>query len=282
MTKKHRKNYNTLPQSNPLHHVMELVSIVIPVYGRFDLLEKCLDALPEAAGDISYNVVLVDNNSPEKSEADAFYVRYPKATVIRNKENIGFPRACNMGARRKASPLLFFLNSDAIMHSRSIWHMVKAMDDPQVGVVGAKLLYPDDSKDPNRPAGRVQHVGIAIDISGRFNHIFMGWSPDHPKVRSIKDVAAVTGAALMTRRNLWNKIGGFDENYGLGTWEDCAFCFSAAGLGYKIQVTQEAMGTHHTSATAMKYNIRYPITFNQSIFMSTWGTKISWTDWQYW
>ena len=256
--------------------------IVIEVYGRFVLLEKCLDALPEAAGDISYNVVLVDNNSPEKGEADAFYARYPKATVIRNKENLGFPRACNMGAKRKASPLLFFLNSDAIMHSRSIWHMVKAMDDPQVGVVGAKLLYPDDSKDPNRPAGKVQHVGHAIDISGRLDHIFMGWSPDHPKVLSMNEVVAVTGAAFMTRRNLFTRVGGFDESYGVGYYEDVDYCFSIAGLGFKIRVVQDAVGVHYTSATTNKYGIRAPMLLNQSIFMSKWGSKISWTDWQYW
>src|SRR3990170_6825865 len=92
MSKRSRKNNQS--------QFKELLSIIIPVHGRFDLLEQCLSALSDAAGDITYKVILIDNASP-KEEADPFYAKLPNAfAVIRNKTNVGFPKACNQGARK--------------------------------------------------------------------------------------------------------------------------------------------------------------------------------------
>ena len=117
-----------------------LVSVIIPVHRRFDLLTQCLDALPDAFGGIAHEVIIVDNASP-KDEADPFY-REHKYRIIRNKENAGFPKACNRGANMSNAPLLFFLNSDVIMDKGSGDLLVRAMDDPRVGIAGMKLLFP--------------------------------------------------------------------------------------------------------------------------------------------
>jgi len=282
MSKRHR-NIQHKPAPKPT----TLVDIITPVYGRFDLLANCLDALPEATGDLPYNVILVDNASPEKEVADNFYrdisVNVPNLSVIRNKENWGFPVACNLGAKRKFSPLLFFLNSDVILKKDAIVNMVKAIDDPKIGVVGAKLLFPDSiadlKQDSNiRPAGKIQHVGLCTNIRGEFYHLFIGWSPDHPKVMKVWEVYAVTGAALMTRRGIWNKIGGFNPIYGMGTYEDVDYCISVRQLGYNIIVEQSAVGVHYTGATAEHYQIPYPLDQNRLTFMSRWARNINWTE----
>ena len=282
MSKRHR-NIQHKPASKPT----TLVDIITAVYGRFDLLANCLDALPEAAGDLPYNVILVDNASPEKEVADNFYrdisVNVPNLSVIRNKENWGFPVACDLGAKRKSSPLLFFLNSDVILKKDAVVNMVKAIDDPKIGVVGAKLLFPDSiadlKQDSNiRPAGKIQHVGLCTNIRGEFYHLFIGWSPDHPKVMKVWEVYAVTGAALMTRRGIWNKIGGFNPIYGMGTYEDVDYCISVRQLGYNIIVEQSAVGVHYTGATAEHYQIPYPLDQNRLTFMSRWARNINWTE----
>ena len=158
---KHKQTINS-PKKQP-----ELLSIVIAVYGRFDLLDRCLKAIPDAADGITYNIVLVDNNSPEQVEADIFYQSISDNThilpIIRNKTNIGFPKACNQGAKRSNSPLLFMLNSDVILEPQSIKYMVQQLDNPKVGVVGMKLLFPEYAEGLTqtktvRPAGKVQHV----------------------------------------------------------------------------------------------------------------------------
>ena len=276
---------------NKPQRINTLLDIVLCVYGRFDLLDKCLKAIPDAANGITYSITLVDNNSPDKEEADNFYRSISDNTqkihIIRNKTNIGFPKACNQGAKKGTAPLIFQLNTDVILEPDSINKMVMALDDPEIGVVGMKLVFPDDALDlrqnPHvRPAGKVQHVGLATNIRGDFFHIFLGWSPDHPKVNNVRETYAVTGAALMTRRSLWRKVNGFNEQYGLGTWEDVEYCIAVRQLGYNIIVETKALGTHYTNASAEKYGIPYPLDINRMMFMSRWSGKLSYTEINHW
>lgn len=255
-----------------------LLDIVIPVYGRFDLLKLCLEAIPKAAQDISYQIILVDNNSPEG--ADEFYGT-TDSIIVRNKENRGFPKACNQGAKHRLadSPLIFFLNSDVILHPGAINNMVMAMDDPNVGIVGAKLLFPKDT--PSGPEGRVQHVGLATNINGDFEHLFIGWKPDNPKVMKVREVLAVTGAAMMIRRSIFLSFGGFDEMFGNGTYEDVDLCLKVRLAKKDVIVEQSAVGWHYTNATVRQYGIGFPVMQNKSLFLSRWMNQYPWTSWMH-
>jgi GT2 family glycosyltransferase len=267
----------------------KLLDIVILVHGRFDLLAQCLNSIPAAAGEIEYNVILVDNKSPEEEIARGFYASCdPNYTVILNKENLGFPRGCNWGAKRKSSPLLLMLNSDVILEPLAIDYMVRALDDPTVGVVGAKLLFPSqeqllDAKldiNPRRGFGTVQHIGIETNIRADFYHIFLSWSSEHPFVNRMKDTYAVTGACFMTRRTLWNRLGGFFEGYGLGTYEDVDFCLSARSVGYNVIVEPKAVGTHFVGASSETYKQPMPLMINKFTFMQRWGDKLNYTEFE--
>lgn len=263
-----------------------LVDVIIPVHERFDLLELCIDAIPDALEDNAYRVILVDNAS---KNADSFYDQFvsdPGIIVSRNKENEGFPRACNKGFRRGRSPLVFFLNSDVVLKPGSVAHMIKQIDDPIIGVVGMKLLFPTHHEievakvDPTRrPAEKVQHVGVVITVRGEPYHVFIGWDANHKRVNRVRDIFAVTGAAFMTRRSLYQRLGGFDEIYGGGSWEDIDFCVKVRELGYNVIVDVDAVGTHYTNATASTLGIGFPIKQNQQIFMSRWANKIE--DWSW-
>ena len=287
-----RHNRQVLKQNNTKIHQAIIdtrmkLDIVICVYGRFDLLTKCLDAIPMAASGVSYNIVLVDNASPDRMEANTFYQSLDKSiTVIRNRDNFGFPAACNVGAKRKQSPLIFMLNSDVILYPEAISKLVSDFDDPKVGVAGMKLLFPDDPAGLNtniRPAGKIQHIGMETNIRGEFIHVFVGWDADHPRANKVRETYAVTGAALMTRRSLWNRIGGFREDYGRGTWEDVDYCLSVRDAGeYTVIVDPTAVGIHYTGATAEKYQIGYPMDFNKLIFLQKWANRINYTEYLRW
>jgi GT2 family glycosyltransferase len=193
-----------------------LIDIVIPVHNRFDLLEKCLDALPDALRPHPYKVYIFDNAS-ERLDADRFYVGRD-IELTKNMQNIGFPQACNRAFRKGNAPLVFFLNSDVILEPDSIDKMVKVMDEEKVGVCGMKLVFPSHedlitaSMDMKiRPAKKLQHIGLVINIRGQVLHAFIGWDADHKRVNAVSDVWAVTGAALMTRRTLFREAGMFDE-----------------------------------------------------------------------
>jgi GT2 family glycosyltransferase len=129
-----------------------------------------------------------------------------------------------------------------------------------------------------RPAGKVQHVGLCTNIRGEFYHVFLGWSPDHPKVMKVWEVYAVTGAALMTRRGIFDKVGRFNIMYGQGTWEDIDYCMSVRELGYNVIVEQSAVGIHYTGATAEHYKMGYPLDQNRMLFMARWAGNLNYTE----
>lgn len=287
---KRKKRAASLPKKTNSNFTIStsssLVDIIIPVYQRFDLLGKCIQAIPDAANGVGYKIIIVDNGSP-REEADEFYKQFGSdIKIIRNKENLGFPKACNLGFHRSLSPLVFFLNDDVILQPNSLALLVNEMDDHKVGVVGMKLLFPDETDLPHdentRPSGKVQHVGLATNIRAEVIHQFLGWSSDHPKVNAMRKVFAVTGAALLTRRQLYIKVGGFPEIYGLGTWEDVDYCMSIGKLGYNIVVNTQAIGIHHTGATAEKYKIGYPLQQNRMIFMQRWANSLGWSEIDNW
>jgi GT2 family glycosyltransferase len=264
-----------------------LLDIIIPVHGMPEYTFKCLNMIPDAIGtSILYNVYIFDNGS---SDEDKTYITHAKSLfgqrfiVLESPENIGFPRACNEAAAVGRSPLIFFLNNDVFLEPGSIDKLVRVMDEPEVGVVGMKLVFPKDGKDPvGRPPGKLQHIGLSTNIRGTFFHNFIGWSPDHPKVNAVKESYSVTGAALMTRRTLWQKVGGFFEGYGLGTYEDVDYCLSVRKLGYKVRVEPEASGEHVTGGTAIEKQIGYPMAVNNLTLMQRWGAEIEYTEWEIW
>jgi len=278
-----RRQRNKVPYIKPVPTKAissTLVDIITPVYGRFDLLKRCLESIPAAAKDISYHIILIDNNSPNKEEADVFYneIKIQKNTrIVRNKENLGFPKACNQAVRLSHSPLLFFLNSDVTLFEDAIKNLVLAMDDPNNGAVGMKLLFPPDTE--SGPDGKVQHIGLYTNINGAFDHLFIGWSPDNPKVKAVNEVLAVTGAAFMTRRALYTQLGGFDEVYGGGTYEDVDYCLRLRLSGKTILVEQKAVGYHYTGASARTYQVGFPLNQNKALFDARWGGKYPWTAW---
>ena len=257
------------------------VDIIIPVYGRYDLLEDCLNSIPLAFPDTPYKVYVFDNATPmDHNEKQKFFSKHA-VKVTFSKQNVGFPLACNASAQKGKGKYIFLLNSDVVLDPGSGEVLVRYLAEHEdVGVVGMKLLFPSNvvGEDANiRPAGKVQHVGITFDINAKPQHAFVGWSADNPKTMGVIEPDAVTGAALMTRRSLWYKIGGLNRKYGMGSVEDCAYCLSVKKLGHRIVVPTEAQGTHYTGGSTTK-ETRFPLDFNMQLLYQEWIGEIQWTD----
>ena len=160
-----------------------------------------------------------------------------------------------------------------------------ALPISKVGVAGMLLQFPEYAEGLNpsiRPANKVQHVGMETDIHGKWKHVLVGWSIDNPKVLERRQCYAVTGAAFLTRRTIWNKLGGMFEGYGLGTYEDADFCMGARSLGYNIIVETRAIATHFTGATAESLRISYPMDYNRFVFLQRWANDLQWSEYQAW
>lgn len=279
-----RKQKNNKPKIHPV------IDVVITTGGRFDMLAKCLEAVYREAETTPLSLYVIDNASiPEERAAnEELFTSSRNVVEYKSKRlsaEVGFPQANNEAARMGHAPLIMFLNDDVELHEGSIQKIVDTFKDDTVGVVGIKLMFPPTSADCNRPAGKVQHVGMALNIRGDAEHPLISWSPDNPRTCINRDVIAVTGACLTIRRDLFNKVQGFGLEFGMGTWEDVDLCMKVRGmLGKRIYVNAQATGYHYVGATQEKKRRGYPLQQNKLIFQSKWQSSglMAWTSGDFW
>lgn len=270
------------------------------------MLRQCLEAVEVNTLAIDYNLILVDDKSPEPGEMEPLYSSLNgKAQLLRHPENMGFPATCNDGAAQGTSPAILFLNTDVILQPGAIKAMLETLwidnlppsmiapHEGPVGVVGPMLLFPEDSTDAHRPAGKIQHAGMDFNLSGQPIHVNIGWSPDNPKVTMQRGVQAVTGACMMVRREAWNAVtkayqlvndpstGGFNLVYGRGCFEDLEFCFAARSNNFRIIYEPKAIGYHHVGASIQDVGESYDLQRNASIFRARCGHLMLWGEWMY-
>jgi GT2 family glycosyltransferase len=256
-----------------------LVDIVIPVHGRPDLLTRCLEAVFASKVVDPIGVVLVDDCSPNAAEMQPVYAKFHNLVrVVKHDSNKGFPVTVNDGAAKGTAPLILLLNSDVILEPDAIDKMVREMDDPKVGVVGALLIFPDDTQ--WQFAGKVQHAGMAFGLDGKPFHVHIGWDPQHPRVQSRKTLQCVTGACFMTRRSLWNEFGGMNKIYGRGTYEDVEFCQLTIRKGLQVIFTPTARGLHYTGGSVTKTGVGFPLQQNFMLYKSRNPTI--WDEYRVW
>lgn len=269
-----------------------VIDVVIPTGGRFDMLEKCLQSIKKFAT-IPLTVTVVDDGS--KKEVRANYKsllssdwfgesNVVKYVVKRHEQSEGFPNSCNDGAKQFSAPILVFLNDDTEMTEGFFDEIVRIMRDGNIGICGAKLLFPEDSTNPQRPAGKVQHVGIAFDVYANAIHPLMGWSPDNHKTCITRECLAVTGAALVVRRDIFRNLGGFDPLYGKGYWEDVDLCLKVRQMGYKIIVDTNLIAYHYAGASSsIDPTFSQSFSTNASLFRARWGKTglLTFDGWTY-
>lgn len=272
-----------------------MIDIIVTTAGRFDMLEKCLNAVYREAQTNPVNLILIDNGSPmqEKVVNQHLFVYSPEKdgqgnvtlTAKRIPENMGYPYAVNDGARMGHAPLIMFLSDDVELEPGTLDKVIRDFDDIKVGIVGIKLLFPLNSTSPIRPAGRVQHVGVSLNINANPIHPLVGWDANDAKCKvTRKDVFAVTGACLSIRRNLFEKVGGFSMEYGKGTYEDIDMCLSVKKLGSSVMIDCDAIAYHYVGATAEKRQEPFNLQQNNAIWKTKWMNSglLIWDEHKYW
>lgn len=191
--------------------------IVIPVYGALPLLMRCLQELRR------YRVVVVDDASPPDTVRgmDVMRRKYKGFRFIHHDKNLGFIEACHSGVSETDADRILFLNSDTIPNEAAI----NSMCSHDADIVGCRLLF---------PTGSIQHAGVARNVYGIPYHPFMHLVGDTPHACRVLEVNAVTGAAMLVRREAWDALGGFDRRYGKGVFEDVDFCWRAKRAGMSV------------------------------------------------
>lgn len=226
-----------------------LVSIIIPNKNRSDLLKCCTDGLLNGTSYDRIEIIVVDNASDEP-EIQSLYdeLRNRSVKIVRFDEPFNYSRACNLGAAEANGEFLLFLNNDIeIVDPDWLDHLVREACRPGVGVVGAKLLYPD---------GHIQHAGVALGVFTLAAHIFhrapSEWGP-FGSPETTRNWLAVTGACQLVSRRLFELVNGYDEGFQL-SYSDVVFCLNVVRAGFRTIYVPAAVLLHHEGASRGQAN----------------------------
>lgn len=219
------------------------ISIIIPARDQIEILARCLDSLTSKTVYAPYEIVIVDNES-QSDEARLYFSRL-KHRVLHYGGPFNFSAMNNFAVEQTDSPWLLFLNNDTeVIDSDWLTLMAEHVQCPDVGAVGPKLLYPDDT---------VQHAGVVVGVGGIAEHAFRGFPADSPGVcrqlQTTRNYSAVTGACLLTRHEVFDEVGGFDEERLPVTFSDVDLCLKIGRAGYRVVYTPFARLYHHESST---------------------------------
>ncbi len=215
------------------------VSIVIVNYNSGIYLKQTVDSILENATGFEYEIIVVDNNSSDKS-ADLTYPEHP-VNIILNNSNEGFGKANNIGVAAATMDYILILNNDTLMLRDTVPPLLKILNsDEKYGVAAPLIMNPDRSLQPS--------YGIDLTITSEFvQKFFYDRLLTKRHARREKPYTLepdwVTGACFLIKKSLYQEIGGFDENYFIYV-EDADLCRRIRNLGYKIVFTSEAEVIH--------------------------------------
>lgn len=222
---------------------MPKVTIIIPFKDKVSLLQKCMESILQKTSYQDYEVILVDNESKE-SETLTYLKSLENNDKIRILQYIkpfNFSAINNFAVKHVRGEYVLFLNNDTEVISENwLEKMLECFEDEKVGAVGAKLLYPD---------GTIQHAGVMLEEKRLAIHAFRTWKEIDVEFDVPREWSAVTAACMMTRKELFEKVGGFDEENLPIAYNDVDFCLKLRKFGFKVLCTPHAKLFHHESAS---------------------------------
>ncbi|MCB0058063.1 MAG: glycosyltransferase family 2 protein, partial [Caldilineaceae bacterium] len=224
------------------------VGIVIPTRDRLDLLVPCLESLLQKTRYSAFETIVVDNGSSDPRTIawlDHLKQRDARVSVVSKTGDFNFSDLCNFGAASLQSEFILFLNNDTeVQQADWLDNLLQFACLPDVGAVGAKLLYPN---------GRVQHAGVVLGMGGVAGHFGEGAGPDDAGWLGGSivphEVSAVTAACLMVARQKFEEVGGFDAVNLPVDLNDIDLCLRLAERGWQTICDCRTTLLHRQSAS---------------------------------
>jgi len=255
-----------------------LVSIVIPNMNHKEDLERCIESIREKSSYTNYEIIIVENNSTEQNIFD-FYKQLekdPKIHIIKYDGTFNYSLINNFGVEHSKGEYLLFLNNDtALDNTESIKEMLDICRRSDVGAVGARLYYADNT---------VQHAGVVLGVGGVANHAF--YRTERGDVGyffrsiSVQDYSAVTAACMMTGREEFKKVGGFSKDLAIA-FNDVDYCLKLRKENFLVVYTPFSEWYHYESKSrgyddTPEKAVR--LQTETDIFMSKWKDVIKGGD----
>ena len=216
------------------------VSIIIPVYGQLEYTLRCIDAIALNTTDIDYEIIVVDDGSPDMTEI--MLSARTDITYLRNETNLGFIGSCNRGLERATKTYVCYLNNDTEVTPCWLSALVDTFEmHPGVGLAGSQLIYPD---------GRLQEAGGIIWDD------FSGWNwgrlqdPEAPRFTYARNADYCSGASILLPRALAEAIGGFDPEFTPAYGEDSDLAFRLRAMGLSTMYQPLSRVVHYEGVTS--------------------------------
>lgn len=245
--------YQPLRHIRYRHTARPKVSIIIPSKNRLHLLHPCIDSLFAKTRYPAWELIVVDNGS-DAPQVAAYYSRlhrdYPQQVrVLDYRAEFNYSAMNNLAAAEASGDYLLLLNNDTVaIEDDWLDEMMSHAQRPEIGVVGARLLYP--------ASRRIQHAGVVLGMDGAAGHPFIDQlSPEQPgylyRAQTVQNYSAVTGACLLVRASLYRQVGGLDAEALPVNYSDLDLCLKIRRLGYRVLWTPYATLLHHGSASQL-------------------------------
>ena len=223
-----------------------LVSVLIPNKDHAEDLQRCLSSLYAKAGYDNFEVLVIENNSTDPATFayyDTLPEKFPRCRVVRYEGAFNFSAVNNFGAQFAAGEHLLLLNNDIeVLSEGFLRELLSYSQRPDVGAVGAKLYYPDDT---------IQHAGVLMGINGSAGHSHKSYPRkavgDLYRLITTQNYMAVTGACLMTKTALYREAGGLDEEQFAVAYNDVDYCLKLWEKGLLNVYTPCAEAYHYES-----------------------------------
>jgi GT2 family glycosyltransferase len=246
----------------------ELASLIILCHNEVEYTRQCLDSVL-AHTRPPYELILLDNASTDETPAYLEEVRAhfgpARVEVLRNATNVGFPAGCNQGLRAAQGRYLVFLNNDTIVTPGWLDGLIawSLRDWPNVGLVGAVTNY---SWPPQQVAVDYQKLDDLNDFAAQRRHQYAGQALETQRL---------AGFCLLVRQEVLRQIGGFDERFGLGFFDDDDLSVRARRAGFRLLVAQDVFIHHFGSRTftSLGIDIRSQLRQNFTQFHAKWGHR---------
>ena len=228
-----------IPQKKPL------VSIIIPTKNQKEILKVCIESILSKTDYSNYEILIIDNDTTEP-ESKLYLENLNKKNgieVIKISGEFNYSRLNNKAVERAKGEVLLLLNNDIeVLYEDWLDIMVSHAIRPEIGCVGAKLLYPNST---------IQHAGVVLGIGGVAGHPYKGFSADSPgqfsRLLLTQNFEAVTGACMAIKKSIYEEVGGLNEKDLKVAFNDVDFCLRIKGLGYKNTLDPSVILFHHES-----------------------------------
>jgi GT2 family glycosyltransferase/glycosyltransferase involved in cell wall biosynthesis len=244
------------------------VSIIIPVFNQLSYTLKCIKSILDLPTDNHYEIIVVDDCSNDETRyvlSELKAIRY-----LRRRVNEGFIHCCNMGAAQAQGRYLLFLNNDTVALPGWLDELVATFSSfEDVGLVGAKLLYPD---------GTLQEAGCIVWSDGSIWNFGRCDTPLKPEYNYAREVDYCSGACVMIPRELYEELGGFDVTYTPAYYEDTDLALKVRELGKKVIYQPLSMLIHFEGAscgTDVTAGVKSYQTKNAKRFYDRWRGALS-------